>query len=73
MSKIEHNGIYYDPHNEIVCDKLRLKEFIEENETLKNRVTDLEAKLAESEENCFDLGDVRIKIDNQIKQLKEMK
>lgn len=49
MSKVEHNGIYYDPHNEIVCDKLRLKEIIEENETIKNHVADLESKLSLTE------------------------
>ena len=42
MSKEIHNEIHYDPHNEIVCDKLRLKELID-------KVTNLEAKLAESE------------------------
>ena len=41
MSKVQHNGIYYDPHNEIVCDKLRLKEIIEENEQLKKQLQEI--------------------------------
>ena len=48
MSKQEHNGIYYDPHNEIVCDKLRLKELID-------KVADLEAKLAEKDEEAQEI------------------
>ena len=50
MSKVEHNGIYYDPNNEIVCDKRTINNLIVENEHYKKQVADLEAKLAESEE-----------------------
>lgn len=75
MSKVEHNGIYYDPHNEIVCDNLRLKEIIEENETLKNRVADLEAKLAESNEshhkNIVELTKMATEKDRKIEELKQ--
>ena len=47
MSKIEHNGIYYDPNNEIVCDKKTINNLIVENEHYKKKIADLEAKLAE--------------------------
>lgn len=49
MSKVEHNGIYYDPNNEIVCDKRTLNNLIVENEHYKKKIADLEAKLAEAQ------------------------
>lgn len=49
MSKIENNRIYYDPYNEIRCDRFALEKLVKESEEKDKTIADLEAKLAEKE------------------------
>ena len=73
MSKVEHNGIYYDPKNEIVCDKRALNNLIAENEHYKKQIADLEAKLAEKDAEIEELKKSRTYIMNFGNKVKEVK
>lgn len=86
MSKIEHNRIYYDPYNEIICDKFALEKLVKEREEKDKTIADLETKLEKADQDkisfCIEKlekvkdyaqhiqGGLINYIDNQIKELK---
>lgn len=41
-----NNRIYYDPHNEIRCDKFALEKLVKESEEKDKTIADLATKLA---------------------------
>ena len=65
MSKEEHDKIFYDPMNEIVCDRFALEKLVKESEEKDKTISDLEAKLAESEKENKDLEDDHNKLIEQ--------
>lgn len=49
MSKEEHNKIFYDPMNEIVCDRFALEKLVKESEAKDKHISDIREQLAITE------------------------
>lgn len=51
------NNIFYDPYNEIRCDKFALKKLVKESEAKDKRIAELEEQLKNAIVPKFKIGD----------------
>lgn len=51
------NNIFYDPYNEIRCDRFALEKLVKESEAKDQRIAELEEQLANSIRPKFKIGD----------------
>ena len=57
------NNIFYDPYNEIRCDRFALEKLVKESETKDQRIAELEEQLKNAIVPKFEVGQTLFRMD----------
>lgn len=65
------NNIFYDPYNEIRCDRFALEKLVKESEAKDQRIAELEQDLEFTTKTANELIEIKHKLEQELAELKE--
>ena len=66
------NNIFYDPYNEIRCDRFALEKLVNESEAKDQRISELEEQLKESEAKDQQITELQKQLEEKDKEIERL-